>query len=645
MRPLLPSLAAFLVVCLTAVPAADDRKPGQPQDLKKLSLEELSQIEVTSVSRRPEPLSRTPAAISVVRQDDIRRSGYASVAEALRLGDAIDVAQVNGGTWGISTRGFNQSTANKLLVLMDGRSTYVPLFGGTFWDTQDMFLGDLDRIEIIRGPGGTIWGANAVNGVVNIISRSSAQTQGTTVNLLAGTNGMAIVSGRYGGRLGAQFYRVYGKFRHRGEQRLASGAGAEDPFGFGQVGFRIDSAEDRTTRWFVSGAAYRGTIGLANREEGEDETIVTGGHVLAHLARPTRGNGLFELQTYYDRSDRTIPRQFDGDRDTAEIDLQQTLSTRRHHLVFGSTLRASDARDTGTAGFFFDPEERTSWTLNAFLQDEYELLPARAYLTAGSKFGGNNYTGLELQPNVRFRLQDGDRQMVWGAVSRAVRLPTRFDTDLRLVNPANGRLVLTGADDFDAESVVAYEAGYRAMPAAQLSIDVAVFANRYGSLRSQEFRPAMGAVELDNLLNATTTGIEAAIAGAPRENWRLRGSYAWLHSDFTLDPGSNDLTLARAEAQDPAHHISLRSWLDLPRNLAFDTIFRYVSQRPGQTPLSANVPAYAELDLRVGWSATERLELSLIGQNLLHKSHAEMLYGGPREEFRRAVMLRSLWRF
>jgi iron complex outermembrane receptor protein len=645
MPPFLSSLTILLVVCLAADVFADDTKAKQPQDLKKLSLEELSQIEVTSVSRRPESLSRTPAAISVIRGEDARRSGYTSLAEVLRLGDAIDVAQVNGGTWGISTRGFNLNTANKLLVLVDGRSTYVPLFGGTFWDTQDMFLGDLDRIEVIRGPGGTLWGANAVNGVVNIITKSAAETQGTLVHLAGGTSGMAVAAARYGGRVGPHSYRVYGKFRHRGEQLLSTGAGAEDPFAFGQAGFRVDSNESHSTRWFLSGLLYRSTTGLTNRLEGEDEAVASGGHLLANLRRPTPGQGAFELQAYYDRSDRTVPLQFDGDRNTGELDLQQSLKTGRHQLTFGSTWRFSDARDTGVSGFLFEPEERTSWTINAFVQDEYELVTNRAYITAGSKFGRNNYTGLELQPNVRVRLQDGDRQMLWGAVSRALRLPTRFDTDLRLVNPINGRVLLTGSEDFETESVVAYEAGYRAMPIARLSVDVAVFTNRYDSLRSQEFRPGLGAVELDNLLNATTNGVELALAAAPIERWRLRGGYTWFRSSLSFDPESNDPTGGRSESQDPAHQLSLRSWLDLPRNVSVDTMLRYVSRRPGPSRISPGVPAYGELDVRVGWMANDTLELSLLGQNLLHKSHGEMLYGGPPEEFRRAVMLRSLWRF
>lgn len=639
--PLPTLLATALVVCLAA-DTPDDIRAKQAQDLKKLTLEELTQIEVTSVSRHPEPVSRTPAAVSVVRGEDLRRSGYMTLADALRLADAIDVAQVNGNTWGISTRGFNSSSANKLLVLVDGRSTYVPLFGGTFWDAQDMFVSDLDRIEVIRGPGGTIWGANAVNGVVNIISKPSAETQGWLVNLVAGTNATAVASARYGGRAGNHSYRVYGKFRHLGAQLLAAGGSAQDELTFGQGGFRLDSAPGSPTRWFLSGHAYSGTIGLLNRDEAE----IDGGNLLGRLVRATRGNGEFELQAYYDHASRLIPLQFDSDRNTGEIDAQQTLRAGKHRLVFGSTWRVSHASDHGQAGFVFDPEERTSWTINAFIQDEYELLPGRAYVTAGTKVGRNNFTGMEFQPNVRLRIQHEDTQMFWAAVSRAIRLPTRFDTDLRLVNPTTRQVILTGTEGFDRETVVAYEGGYRALPDPRVSLDVAVFANRYDDLRSQELRFQPGPVVLlENALNATTTGVELAVGLQPMARWRLRSTYTWFHSSFSLDAGSTDPTRALFEAQDPAHQFSIRSWLDLPRRLSFDAVLRYVSHRPGQTPASSGVAAYAELDTRIGWEVNERLDLSLIGRNLLHASHGEMLFGGAPEEFRRAIMVRTQWRF
>ena len=279
---------ALLIFSATAAAQDADRQ----QDLKKLSIEELSQIDVTSASRRAEPLSRTAAAVSVLRPDDFRRSAATSLAEVLRLADAMDVGQVNASSWGITTRGFNISTANKLLVLIDGRSTYSPLFGGTFWDAQDVLFADLDRIEVIRGPGGTIWGANAVNGVVNVISKSAAETQGATAALIGGSNDYALASARYGGRAGANYYRVYGKYRHRGPQLFASGGPAGDAIAFGQGGFRVESPGDARTRWFVSGAAYRGSLDLPDR----DDSSTAGGHVLTRVTRATGGSGQFALQ-------------------------------------------------------------------------------------------------------------------------------------------------------------------------------------------------------------------------------------------------------------------------------------------------------------------------------------------------------------
>lgn len=621
------------VLCAAAI-SAQAPEDAYPQDLKKLSIEELTQVQVTSVSRRTERVARTAAAVSVVRADEINRSGTTTLAEALRLADAVDVAQVNGNTWGISTRGFNISTANKLLVLIDGRSTYVPLFGGTFWDVQDALLADIDRIEVIRGPGGTIWGTNAVNGVVNVISKSSLETQGSVVTVMGGTNGRAIASARYGGHLGDSTFRVYAKYRQRGPQLFTSGGSAEDDVATGQGGFRIDSHATAATRWFVSGLAYRGSIGFADREDGR----TSGGHVIGRMSRGTRGGGEFTLQAYYDRSSRTIPMQFRGTRDTGEIDAQQAMTRGRHNLVFGSTFRVSDARDTGIAGFLFDPERRTAWTANAFLQDEYELVPQRAFLIAGAKFGRNNYTGVEFQPSVRLRLQ-GERQMAWGAISRAVRLPTRFDTDLRFVNPLDRTQVgLTGSDDFEGESVLAYEAGYRVMPHPRVSLDAAVFVNDYDNMRSQERQPS-GLVILQNMLNARTGGIEVAGVVQAAPFWRVHGSYAWLDKSLSFDEGSRDITGGLAEGNDPSHLFSVRSYMDLPRRTSLDGLFRYVSRRPAPV-----APAYAELDLRFGWQARPSWELSLVGQNLLHRSHVEMP-SGRTEEFRRAVFVRSVWHF
>ena len=637
-RALFPLLA--LVLLTPALPAsARQTERGsatvQTQDLKKLSIEELSQIDVTTATRRTERLANVAAAVSVVRAEDVMRAGSTVLAEAMRLGDAIDVARVNGSTWAVTTRGFNISTANKLLVLVDGRSTYSPLFAGTFWDVQDTLLVDLDRIEVIRGPGGSIWGANAVNGVINIISRPAAQTQGTMLTLIAGSEELPIVSGRHGGRLGAGHFRVYGKYRQREAPVTAAGASSQADISFGQGGFRFDSDPSRARKWSVSGAAYKGTIGLADR----DDADVSGGHVLGRWAREV-GGGQFQLQAYFDRTRRKVPLQFEESRNAADVDVQHEVRVGRHSLIGGGQLQVSRGRDEGSAGFFFEPVSRTHWLTTAFLQDEFEVSRDRLYVIAGAKIGANNYTGAEVQPTLRVRLQAGERQLGWAAVSRAVRLPTRFDNDLRLRNPATGAVFLTGTDDFDAEAVIAYEAGYRARPHSRLFADVAVYVNRYDSLRSQELRFVPGPrFFLENRLNANTGGVEVGATAELAPNWQVHGSYAWLSQSMSFDAGSTDPTGGIFEANDPSHLASLRSQLDLPRGFALDAFLRYAGRRP-----SPAVPSYAELDLRLGYRVRSGWELSLVGQNLLADQHQEFNFT-PVIEFRRGVFLRSIWDF
>ena len=634
------SLALLLVLVAQAAPARaaqseTESAQAQARDLKRLSLEELSQIDVTSVSRRTERLSNVAAAVSVVRRDDIIRSGATTLAEAMRLGDGIDVARVNGSTWAVSARGFNISTANKILVLIDGRSTYSPLFAGTFWDAQDTLLADLDRIEVIRGPGASIWGANAVNGVINIISRPAAETEGNVLTLIAGTDELPIVSGRHGGRLGGGHYRVYGKYRQRGPQRTSDDVSSQDEIVFGQGGFRFDSTPGQVQQWFVSGAAYKGSIGLADRDDGQ----INGGHLLARWAREI-GGGRFQVQGYYDRTHRKIPLQFEEKRNAGDIDAQHELRIGRHSLVGGGQLHVSRGNDVGTAGFFFEPETRAYWLTTGFVQDEIEIARNRFYVIAGAKVGANSYTGAEVLPTVRMRVQPDDRQMAWAAVSRAVRLPTRFDTELRLRNVLTNTVTVTGTEDFDAETVVAYEGGYRARVHSRLLADVAVFVNRYDSLRSQELRfvPAPRFV-LGNQLNARTGGVEVGATAQLTRTWRLHGSYAWLKKSLTFDPGSTDPTGGVFEANDPSHLASLRSQMELPRGFSFDAFLRYAAERP-----FPRVPAYGELDLRLGYRITDRWELSLVGQNLLHEAHQEFNFT-PTIELRRGVYLRSVWGF
>lgn len=633
-------------LCATVATASARQPPATPppestvaQELKRLSIEELAELDVTSVSRRVERLAQTAAAVSVVRQEDIRRTGVTTLAEAMRLADGVDVARSDGRTWNVTARGFNIVTANKLLVLMDGRTLYSPLFAGTFWDVQDTVLNDIDRIEVIRGPGGTIWGANAVNGVINIITKDASVTRGTHVLVSAGDESV-VTTARYGAEFASGgSYRIYGKYRSQGATRFSTGESANDPLQLGQLGVRFDSDALRPMRWMIQGNLYVGTEGLFDRAD----TDVNGGFVQGRLARRFRADSELTLRAYYDRTYRKVPLQFEEGRHTVDVDLQHHMILgKRHDLVGGGQFRVSSARAIGSAGFFFEPERRTNIVGGVFMQDEIAIRPSRLFLTLGSKFEANDYTGIEIQPTARLRWSAGERQTLWGAVSRAVRLPTRFDTDLRVRNVVNGALVLSGSEDFESESVIAYEAGYRIRPFHRLMIDVATFVNRYDDLRSQEFPSHLGPVVLlGNTLNVSTGGVETGFTLHPLGRWRVHGSYAYLHKAFSRDSDSRDISGGVAEGNDPAFHYSLRSYLDLPRGFTLDGVFRHVAKRP-----SPVVPAYSSLDLRAGWSLRPGWELSLVGQNLLDARHPEFGAASPRRyEFERAVFARSIWYF
>ena len=631
------------LVVTTGSASARQREP-QPsstqvaQDLKRLSIEELAELDVTSVSRRVERLAQTAAAVSVIRQDDIRRTGVALLPEALRLADGIDVARSDGRTWNITARGFNIVTTNKLLVLMDGRTLYSPLFSGTFWDVHDPVLADIDRIEVIRGPGGSVWGANAVNGVINIISKSAADTRGAHVVVAAGTENQLITTARYGARAGDEgSYRVFGKYRRQGANVFANGESSDDPLQLGQFGFRFDSDAKRASRWLLQGNAYRGTEGLFDR----DDTDVSGGYAQGRWLRRLSSASEVQVGTYYDYTYRMVPQQFRESRHTVEVDAQHRLMLgRRHDVVYGGQVRVTTSRDVGHT-FSFEPERRTNDVSGVFVQDEVALKPGQLFLTLGSKFERNDYTGLEVQPTARIRWSPGERQTVWGAVSRAVRLPTRFDTDLR-IPPRPPVPAITGSVDFESESVVAYEAGYRLRPHPRVAFDVAGFANNYDNLRSQELPSRLGfVIELQNTLNAFTTGIETAATVQVLDRWRLHGSYTYLHKEITRDPGSHDISGGTSEANDPPYFLSVRSFVDLPHGFALDSFFRHVASRPAPA-----VPDYSSLDVRLGWALRPGWELSLIGQNLLDDSHAELGTPGPRRyEFQRGVLVRSVWSF
>jgi iron complex outermembrane receptor protein len=634
-------LPRWLLVVLVLLAASSERALAQPStplaELKLLSIEELAETDVTGSGRRPERIAEVAGAVQVITSDDLRRYGAMNLPQALRLADSLHVAQVGGPAWAISPRGFNIATANKMLVMIDGRSVYSPVFGGMFWEAQDLVIADIERIEVIRGPGGTLWGANAVNGVIHIITKSAADTRGTFVNAAVGSERLGPFAIRHGGRFGrAGSYRAYAKFRSEEATKLAGGGSADNQHDVGQAGFRIESERRAASHFVLQGDVFSGKTGL----DAERHISLNGGNLLARWTRRPGSGVETTVQVYYDRFFRQVPAQYRGVLDTFDLDLQQQYGVGPHLLVFGGGYRQYRGDDLGEGpGFFFDPQQRVSHRSNVFAQAQFDAGHG-VFVTAGTKVEHNEFTGAELQPSVGVRWTRRT-QTVWGTVSRAVRVPTRFDTDLRIRNPNTGTIVLTGTEDFRSEAVVAYEAGYRARLGEIISVDVAVFDNRYDDLRSQEFPPQQGTpIRLMNMLNAVTRGVETTSKAQVTPWWQVGGGYTYLWKQFTFDPASADPTGGAAEANDPTHIVKLRSLINIGSRIEADGYLRYYSSLP-----MPPVDAYTELDARVGYRVRPGWELALIGSNLLHKNHLEFRGGTPPQVYERAVTLRSTWRF
>ncbi|MES1241292.1 MAG: TonB-dependent receptor [Acidobacteriota bacterium] len=643
-RPIALLLASALL--LPAVTLAGPAEPAAPRaaaDLKKLSIEQLMQIDVTSVSKRSEPLNQAAAAIVVITQDGLRRSGATSLADALRLINSLHVARQSQRDWAISARGFNLTTANKMLVLIDGRSIYTPLFSGVFWDVQDVLLEDVERIEVIRGPGATLWGANAVNGVINVITKKAADTQGGLVTAGAGNEERGFGGVRWGGRFSGDKgqYRVYGKHFDRDALAFADGSSARDDMQMSQAGFRADWKNSAADSFTVQGDAYQGSIGEATRADSD----VDGGNLLGRWTRATSERSGLELQVYWDRTHRRIPNLFEEHLDTIDLDFQHRLPlARRHDLVWGFGYRHHQDEVGNSAAVGFFPPRRSFGLASAFVQDEISLLADKLDVTVGTKVEHNDSTGFEVQPSVHVAWKPNDRRTVWGAVSRAVRTPTRIDEDVVFFAP-NGAPVVEGSRDFESEELLAYELGYRIQPTPELLLDATAFYNVYDNLRSQERRSSPAGAPLPivllNGLNAETWGAELRMNAQPVPGLRLHAAYTRLEKSFSRDPGSTDPTGGLAEGNDPENRFLVRTSIDLPADLEFDAWVRHIGSLP-----QPKVDAYTEMDLRLGWKAIEGLELSLVGRNLLHSSHAEFGPASPlREEVERSVYGKVEWRF
>jgi iron complex outermembrane recepter protein len=606
-------------------------------DLKKLTLDELQQIEVTTASKRPEKLAEIAAAIQVITADDIRRAGVTSLPEALRLASNLQVAQVDSRSWAISARGFNSTSANKLLVLIDGRAVYTPLYSGVFWDVQDTLLEDIDRIEVISGPGATLWGTNAVNGIINILTKPAKDTQGLLLSGSAGSEQRGRGDMRYGGSAGAHLqFRAYGKFFDRDHSVLSTSGRATDAWNFGQGGFRVDWDGSPVDHITVQGDVYNGRIAQPRTPH----IAVNGGNVVGRWSRGLANDSDLTLQIYYDRTDRNIPALFAEILDTLDADFQHRLRAGdRHVIVWGLGYRVSydDVENSATLAFL--PPQVTRQWFSGFAQDEFPLWRDRLRLTLGTKFEHNSYTGIELQPNGRLGWTLSERQMLWGAISRAVRTPSRIDREF--FAPANAPFLLAGGPDFVSENVVAYELGYRRLFRQRLSLTAATFYNDYDNVRSlEQLRPpAPLPVVIANGLAGSSYGAELAADYRLADWWRVQSGYNALHIRLEPKPGSTDTTLTSRESHSPNHQSFLRQSWDLPRRLQADVGFRHVGRIADQA-----VPAFIEVDARLAWQTSPTLECSLVGQNLLHRRHAEFGVPATRKEVERGVYVRLAWR-
>lgn len=623
-------LALTTALTVTSGAAAADADANSVAALSSMSIEELANIKIVSVSRKAEPLSGAPAAIYVITNEDIRRSGKTSIPEMLRLAPNLVVAGVDSSTFAISARGFNSTTANKLLVQIDGRSIYTPLYSGVFWDAQDVMPDDLDRIEVISGPAGTLWGGNAVNGVINILTRSSRDTQGLVANV-GGGNFERSAGARYGGKINDDAtYRVYAKGFDRLDTVKASGVSAKDAWENAQGGFRLDW-NPNTDTVMITGDVYSGSI---QQPVGADKTI-SGGNVLARWVHPLPDGSSIGARVYYDRVSRDYPGTFGEARNTYDAFLQYQfpLGTRQE-IVAGAEYRTSADHITNSPTIMFLPADRTLDLGNAFVQDSITLTK-RLKLTVGVRLEHNTYTGWENMPSARLGWKINDKTLLWSAISRAVRTPSRIDRDF--YSPG----VLAGGPDFQSEELTAYELGYRAQPTQRLSFSISAFYNVYNDLRS--FEPATAGkpfpVVFVNNIEGHTYGGEMWGNYEVNDWWRLSAGFNMLQEELKFKPGTSQLGGIQTAGNDPSHKITVRSSMNLSHDVELDVGLRMMGALP-----NPRVPGYAAVDGRVGWNVSDHVTLALTADGLLNRRHPEFGAAGTRSDLGRTFYVSLKWK-
>lgn len=678
MKPTIHFLIAGLFVCAQLIAKA--------ADISELSLEELLQVQVTSVSRKAQNLQDVAGAVYVITHDDIERSGATSIPEALRMAPGVNVAHLSNNRWAVSVRGFNRRFSNKLLVLIDGRAIYSPLFSGVIWEAEDTLLEDVERIEVIRGPGAAIWGSNAVNGVINIITRNTHDTQGNQLIAGAGTEERGFASFRHGGKSEDGYYRIWGQAYSKDDSVDLAGQQSNDAARSGRIGFRGDWTLNNGNHLMMSGDAYNNPSG--DRWNTPDVTSPTG--IRVEDIRQTNNGANFlvrnqwlhadgsdsELSAYVNYSITGLENTIREQRTTVDLDYHtRDHIGGRHDVVWGAGYRISHD-NTSTQGIFdMQPVSDSFRLASAFVQDEITLPIETVHLILGARLEHNNYTGFEFQPNVRATWTPNPNQVVWGAISRAVRTPSRSERDGALdlrVTPPNMfvhlPMLLRNEKNNDrtlsSETDIAYELGYRHQLSTILSVDIAAFFNNYDKLRSAELGiPALRFVPpspfpsyivqpvlSDNSVKAQSYGLELAVDYHPLSWWRLQPSYSYLHmhsSAKTNDP-VDELNALLFVGRAPKHQFSLLSSMTLPHQQQLDLWLKHISALEFTDQSGTRIPSYTEVDLRYAWKPVPSLELSLVGQNLFDRRHPEFtpdLLPSQTTQVERGMYVKINWQF
>ena len=637
---------------------------AEEQDLTGLTIEELMGLKVTSVSKKVQNLSDSAAAIFVITNDDLKKSGVTNIPDALRMVPGVNVSRIDSNKWAVNSRSANSRFADKLLVMIDGRSVYTPSFSGVYWEVQDVMLEDVDRIEVIRGPGATLWGANAVNGVINIITKHAADTLGGLVALGGGNQEQAFAGARYGASLGENTYgRFYAKGFARDGFKYPTGEDANEDWDMARGGFRIDSSLTAKDSLSVHGDIYTGKINqqmdLASStwspSDGysslvRDKTDVSGRNMVALWEHVLSAGSRFTLQAYYDRTERSEAFVKEA-RDSFDVEFQHLFAVgERNNIVWGGRYRSSED-DFSSADLpwvlTLDPESRRDDLFSVFLQDEIMIARDSLWLTLGSKLEHNDYSGYEVEPSARLLWAVRSNHKLWTSISRAVRTPSRLEHDGNVLNgitpypdsfnpaspfynPSNPLPIeyrMVGNQEFEAEKLTAYELGYRFLYSRDLSLDTALFYNDYDKLRAlQRQNPVFNGTTvvqnylIENSVVADSYGVELALAWQATDWLKLDLAYSYLDSNMNAGGQVGD---------EPHHQASLRGFVNLRDDLDLNIWLRYVDNVTAFYFKSANnwyeIDKYVTLDLRLAWRPVAKIELALVGQNLLDSGHIEFV--------------------